>query len=253
MKRNYNEVCKMICSFIRNEISNRNALCAVIGLSGGLDSSVVLKLAVQSLGNKHVIGLILPEIGITPTIDIDDAQELANHVGLTPAIIQINEIKYAFMQKLEQNKVAEGNLSARIRMSILYHFAKLNNSLVIGTTDKSELMLGYFTKYGDGGADIYPIANLYKTEVRELARYLQLPRSICEKKSGPRLWLEHDAESELGLQYEKIDTILRYRDNFNSNNINDWQNSIDINDFDKVNKIIARNKHKTEGFAICNV
>jgi len=104
--------------------------------------------------------------------------------------------------------ISNGNLRARIRMTILYYYANLKNLLVCGTGDKSEILLGYFTKYGDGAADLLPIADLYKTQVRGLARKLDLPKSIVEKPSSPRLWPGQMAEKELGATYDEIDQIL---------------------------------------------
>ena len=107
------------------------------------------------------------------------------------------------------DKLARGNFLVRLRMAILYYFAAAKGGLVVGTADKSELQLGYFTKYGDGGADIFPIADLYKTEVREFAKYLEIPEAIIRKKSSARIWRGQTAEGEIGVQYDKIDRILR--------------------------------------------
>jgi NAD+ synthase len=109
---------------------------------------------------------------------------------------------------LPENERATGNLTARIRMCLLYYHAAVKGCLVAGTSDKSEKQIGFFTKFGDGAADILPIADLYKTEVRRLATFLKVPAAIVEKKSSPRLWNDHLAEEEIGLSYEKLDHIL---------------------------------------------
>jgi NAD+ synthase len=131
-------------------------------------------------------------------------------------------------------------------MCLIYYYAGIMHRLVLGTSDKSELMLGYYTKHGDGAADIFPIADLYKTEVRELAKYLQIPSAVLEKKSSPRLWKGQTAEDEIGLYYEEIDEILRKLDTdtlkkskFNSKNI---QRVVDL---------LQNNKHKRELSPIC--
>ena len=109
---------------------------------------------------------------------------------------------------LEPNDRALGNLRARIRMNILYYYANLKNLVALGSSDKSEFNIGYFTKFGDGAADVLPIVSLYKTQVRELARHLGIDETIITKKSSPHLWPNHEAEHEIGLEYEQIDVIL---------------------------------------------
>jgi NAD+ synthase len=109
---------------------------------------------------------------------------------------------------LPENRLARGNLKARIRMAVLYYHANIRSRLVVGTGDRSEVLLGYFTKYGDGGVDLLPLGGLYKTELKVLARHLGIPRSIVDKTSSPRLWEGQTAEGELGLSYELADRIL---------------------------------------------
>jgi NAD+ synthase len=130
-------------------------------------------------------------------------------LGLRYLIIDINPLLAKYAEALPADKRARGNLMARIRMNILYYHAGVNGYLVAGTSDKSELYLGYFTKFGDGAADLLPIAGLYKTQVRALAKLLKIPDSITEKKSSPRLWDNHLAEEEIGMDYETIDPILQ--------------------------------------------
>jgi len=118
------------------------------------------------------------------------------------------DIHNSFLKHLEKDKIVEGNLKARIRMSLIYYYSNLYNKIVIGTGDRSEILLGYFTKYGDGGTDILPIGDLYKTQVKILGRHLKVPERILEKKSSPYLWANQTAEGEIGLPYETIDMIL---------------------------------------------
>jgi len=180
----------------------------VIGLSGGLDSSVVLHLAVDALGASKVLGLIMPS-DTTPEEDIEDAIQHAKSLRIRYLLIDIRSLLQKYLEVLPADKRARGNLMARVRMNILYYFASLNGYLVVGTSDKSELYLGYYTKWGDGAADIMPIAGLYKTQVRALGRFLKIPATIVEKKSSPRLWHNHLAEEEIGMDYESIDQILQ--------------------------------------------
>ena len=130
----------------------------------------------------------MPDSNITPKSDIYDAQQLAKYLRLRYRTIEIGSMKKSLIRKLPRNKLAQGNFVSRLRMGILYYYAAVMHRLVLGTTDKSELRLGYYTKHGDGTDDIFPIADLYKTEVRELARHLQISSMILEKKSSPRLW-----------------------------------------------------------------
>jgi NAD+ synthase len=207
---NYDLVVREVSSFILSYVSSLNVNGVVIGLSGGLDSSVTADLSVKALGSSRVLGLIMPDSDITPREDVDDALNLASILKIKHQVIDIKNIVEAYRRsvKLKGGKVAEGNLRARIRMSILYYYANSMRMLVAGTGDRSEVMIGYFTKYGDGGADILPIGCLYKTTVRRLASYLKLPESIVNKPSSPRLWRSHLAEEELGISYNEIDIIL---------------------------------------------
>ena len=206
--RDYAKVSKKIESFISSYISAGRASGVVIGLSGGLDSSVTLKLAANALGSKRVFGLMLPGES-TPQQDANDAVALARDLNVKYSLVNIASLVSKFIQLHPGgNKKLTGNMTARLRMIALYRQAALSNYFVCGTSDKSELSIGYFTKYGDGASDLMPLAGLYKTQVRELGRHLKLPIAILNKKSSPRLWKGHLAEAELGLSYEVIDPIL---------------------------------------------
>ena len=162
----------------------------------------------NSIGSEKVLGLIMPS-SHTPPADVKDAIDLAEGLKIRYEIIDLNPIIERYAKVLPEDKRAMGNLTARIRMNILYHYAAISGYLVAGTSDKSERETGFYTKFGDGGADILPIADLYKTEVRALARFLRIPESIMQKKSSPRLWENHLAEEEIGMSYDILDQILR--------------------------------------------
>ena len=242
------KIIRTVTDFIAKETQKRNSKGVVVGLSGGLDSSVAATLAVRALGSRCVFALILPDLNITPKSDIYDAERLAKCIRVRYRTIDIGAMKKTIIATLPRNKMAQGNFVARLRMSILYYYAAVMHRLVLGTTDKSELRLGYYTKHGDGAADIFPIADLYKTDVRELARYLQIPSVILEKKSSPRLWRAQTAEREIGLSYEEIDPMLRRLD-ANSQ----YRSKLNPKYFQRIKTIIENNKHKQELPPICKI
>lgn len=202
-------VKRKVVEFIKSEVSESEADGVVLGISGGIDSAVTAYLCVEALGNRRVTGLIMPDMRVTPEEDISDSRILVKELCIETKTIDIAPVHNAFMKSVKANRLAEGNLRARIRMSLLYYHANLMNCLVVGTGDRSELLLGYFTKYGDGGVDLLPIADIYKTEVRKLGEALGVNRHIIMKKSSPRLWPGQLAESEIGLPYEVIDQIFK--------------------------------------------
>jgi NAD+ synthase len=205
----YNKVSMRIQEFISEKVRREGASGVVVGLSGGIDSSVVLDLASKALTPHRVLGILMPRRNITPARDVRDAELLASDLGVEYRVIEIDSIISSFMEHLVTPDVlSQGNLTARVRMSILYYHANLMGKLVAGTGDKSELLIGSFTKFGDGGVDMLPIGDLYKTQVRSLGRWLDLPPGLVEKKSSPQLWASHDAQDELGVSYETIDQIL---------------------------------------------
>jgi len=198
---------RKIVQFIRNYFSSSKKQVAIIGLSGGLDSAATLVLCCKALGGKNVLAVLIPSSS-TSALDILDAKLLAKKFNVKAKTIHIGAILKAF-SSLAPGRLSRANISARVRMIVLYSLAAKNNGLVVGTGDKSEFMLGYFTKYGDGGADLFPIGGLYKTEVRQLAISLGVPASIAKKPPSPALWAGHTAEAELGFSYDVADKILR--------------------------------------------
>jgi NAD+ synthase len=195
--------------FLSEKLRKAGAKGYVLGVSGGIDSAVVLKLAVESVGAKKVMALIMPERD-SPSKDMEDARELCNALKVSFREIDITEMVDAFRETVDgrPSKMALANAKARCRMILLYHFAGTERRLVLGTSNKSELLVGYFTKYGDGGADLEPIGDLYKTEVRELARIIGIPDGIVSKAPSAGLWKGQTDEEEMGITYDKLDAIL---------------------------------------------
>jgi len=212
-KLDHQKTVEEISEFIRRVVKEAKALGIVIGLSGGVDSSLTAALCVQALGKSKVLGITMP-VNFTPQDDRDDAQDLADKLGIETKNVNISPIFKSFFQTLKVNdknqgkKIAMGNVLARIRMIILYYYANSKNYLVAGPSDRSEALIGFFTKYGDGGADFYPCIHLYKTQMRELAIYLNVPRRIAYKPSSPQLYPGHKATDEIPLDYNELDPIL---------------------------------------------
>lgn len=182
---------------------------AVIGISGGIDSATVLMLLSRVLDSDSIIAVFMPEDG-TPEDDYRDVRELSRASGVDIQTVSIQPMVEAFTRTLSaSDPKAIGNIKSRVRMVTLYYYANLNNAIVVGTTNRSENLIGYFTKYGDGGCDIEPIIDLYKHEVVELSRMLNVPGAIIEKKPSAGLWKGQYDEEEMGMTYEELDSILK--------------------------------------------
>lgn len=208
---NLKEEIAQIEQFIKEQIEESKSAGLVIGISGGIDSAVAAFLSVRALGKERVLGLLLPS-HTTPDENEKDAMEVVNKLGIQHVRIPISDIIESFGKHLpgfDEGKLPKANLQARSRMCILYYFANLKNYVVCGTTDASENFLGYYTKYGDGAADIEPIINVTKTDLRSMAKELGVPGNIIRKKPSPNLVGDQTAEDELGLSYETVDRLLR--------------------------------------------
>ena len=205
--QDYTKIQQDIEMFLKNSVSQNKADGVIFGLSGGIDSTVVAYLAAKIFG-KRALALVMPDSTVSPSNETSDALKVVGELELDYKLIDIDVIHKVYSNHLEPDERALGNLRARIRANIIYYYANLKNFLVLGTSDKSEYSIGYFTKFGDGSADLLPISKLYKTQLREFAKILGVPNNIITKKSSPNLWKEHIAEEELGITYEEIDSIL---------------------------------------------
>lgn len=212
MVQSYPDIKNKLISFIHSKVEDAGAKGAVIGLSGGIDSTLTAYLSVEALGAENVLGILMPEKGLTSRQDIDDAMEVVRLLGIEHRVVEISNVLQSFSSVIpdfdKTARSANGNLKARTRMCILYYHANLMNRMVVGTGNKTELLLGYFTKYGDGGVDIEPIGCLYKTQVRGLARHMGVPAGIIDKVPTAGLWQGQTDEEELGVTYEVADKIL---------------------------------------------
>ena len=208
MKINAPFVVKILTKFIKEELSKFGYSRGILGLSGGLDSTVCTFLASKALGPQNVLVLILP-YGKTFGGDIDDAEEVVRVLGIRSKVINIAPmVDVYFEDQPTDNKILIGNKMARERMSILYDHSARESALILGTSNKTELLLGYGTIHGDMACAINPLGDLYKTQIRELAKYLEVPEQIQKKAPTAGLWKGQTDESELGLTYEEVDTLL---------------------------------------------
>jgi NAD+ synthase len=257
--QDFNLINNSINTFIKNHVEIGNFNGVILGLSGGIDSSVVAYCATQALGNKRVLGLLLPDKEITLQKDLDDALKICTILNLNYKIIYINDIKDKFLEIVEStdNKLVKGNLVSRIRMCILYYYANLLNRLVLGTSNKTELTMGYFTKFGDGANDLSPIGDLYKTQVKEFAQFLNIPDYIINKKSSARLWENQQTEDELGLSFEDLDSILVFINKSDKNeSINLAYKNFPLISKEKISDVLSlkkKNAHKITISSICNL
>ena len=231
-------------SFLRESISNAGADGLVFGLSGGIDSAVVAHICAKSFKEKS-LALLMPDSKVSPKEETEDALQIVDKLGLDYKLIDINQIHSQFASVLEPEEKSLGNIRARIRATLLYYHANLKNYLVIGSSDRSEQLIGYFTKFGDGSADVLPIASLYKTQIRLLAKHLSVKESIIQKKSSPHLWKGHIAEDEIGASYEEIDSILYCMTDKNMS-LDDIQKTtqIDKGKIEKIHQLYKKSEHK---------
>ena len=208
----YSEIQKRIVGFIKTYVVDSATEGIVLGLSGGIDSCTIAALSALAIGGDNVLGLLLPEQETYNPQDVNDAKLVSSKFNLKTQTCNITPVLERFYKTIpifeKENRVCKGNIKARTRMIYIYYYANKLNRIVCGSSDKSEAMMGYFTKWGDVAADISPIMDLYKTQVRKLAQHLGIPLEIVNKKSTPALWPKQFAETELGIKYEKLDLVL---------------------------------------------
>lgn len=203
-----------ILALLKESLRSSGASGFVVGLSGGVDSAVVAALCVRAAGTGAVRGYFLPS-PVTPADDGEDVQMLGDTLGIEVETIPIGPIldRYRDIPDFLETPYLVGNLMARTRMTLLYYYANASGMLVCGTSNRTEFLLGYCTKYGDNAADVQPIIHLLKSEVWSLARVLKLPDRIITKAPSAGLWQDQTDEGEIGISYGAIDAAIRHLEN----------------------------------------
>ncbi len=199
---------RILTDFIRTEIERAGFKRAVVGVSGGVDSALSCVLTAKALGPENVLALFMPYAFTSPESKTH-AQMVFDLSGVQSEQVEITPMVDPLIEKIpETEQIRRGNIMARMRMIILYDRSAATNGLVVGTGNKTELLLGYTTLYGDSACAINPLGDLYKTQVRQLARALEIPAAIIEKPPSADLWVGQTDEDELGFTYEEVDRLL---------------------------------------------
>jgi len=238
------KTAERISSWIRERVEEARAEGVVLGMSGGIDSSLTAVLAKKELGDG-VLGVIMP-CHSNPT-DMEHARLVAAKFGIETEYVDLTSVFDRLLEALPPgDRMAEGNLKARLRMAVLYYFANSRNYLVVGSGNRSEIKCGYFTKYGDGGADILPLGRLLKKQVRELARELGIPEEIIVKPPSAGLWEGQTDEGEMGISYDELDSILVAIESGDTSECN--QEALA-----RVRAMVAASQHKRDAIPICEL
>jgi NAD+ synthase len=245
---NCQKVEPIIIEFIQNKVKNAELNGAVVAVSGGIDSAVTLHLTVKALGCENVTALTMPERDVTPERDIMDVMLHCEKLNLTCNMIDITAMLHVIQQNLTkyapENKISSGNIRARLRMIIAYYYANLEHKMVMGTSNKTELLTGFFTKYGDGGVDLMPFGDLYKYNIKQLAKFLEIPQNIIQKEPSPGFYPGQTDEKELGCDYDTIDLILYLWEKGYVNKEISQELNVTIHKIESIIHRIKANEHK---------
>jgi len=254
---NTQTVRKLLVDFIRDEVTNTGFQKGIVGLSGGVDSSLVAFLAAEALGKENILGVIMPYKTSSPDSS-EDARTVAATLGIRSEVVDITPMVDAYVNThADIDNVRRGNVCARQRMIVLYDLSGREKALVIGTSNKTEILLGYGTLFGDTACAVNPIGDLYKTQVWQLAEALGVPGNIVAKKPSADLWSGQTDEGELGFSYKLVDRLLfamvdeqrsaeaLERMGFEKNFIAKVQNLVRRNQFKRRPPLIAKVSHRT--------
>ncbi|WP_439027597.1 NAD+ synthase [Haloarchaeobius sp. DT45] len=236
-----------IVSFIQETVEAAGADGAVLGLSGGVDSTTTAYLAVEALGKENVRGLVLPA-SVSSEENMSDAERVAETLEIEYDTIEIGPIVDQLVDVIpgaDESTVAVGNARARLRGVVNYYVANEENRIVLGTGNKAEALTGYFTKYGDQAVDCNPIGNLYKQQVRQLAAYLGAPDDLAEKEATAELWADQTDAQEMGVDYDTVDAVIALHiEGGASTTATARELGIDEEDVETVRGLYERSEHK---------
>lgn len=258
-KQSVDQLAEQISEWLRDHLEASGAERFVLGLSGGIDSAVVCGLATRGVGADRVVGVMMPSSS-NPD-DLESARKVAQAFNVKTLTVDLTGATSALMETLptsadvtsalgtgspvsaEAEQLAHANIKPRLRMTTVYYVSNLCGGIVLGTGNKSEAMIGYFTKYGDGGVDLMPIVNLYKHEVREVARVIGVPQSVIDRPPSAGLWQGQTDEDEIGLTYDQLDEALMAIESGNTS-------SVDAEVVTKVQRMIDRSQHKRDAVPV---
>lgn len=243
---NNEHLTSLLVGFLKNETERIGLKKAIIGLSGGIDSAVSAYLSVKALGSKNVTCLIMPYKTSSPD-STEDAMRVVRDLKVNYRVADIADTVDAALMQCEGediSKVRRGNIMARVRMVLLYDESARQNGLVIGTGNKTEILLGYSTIFGDSASAINPVGDLYKTQLRSLAEHLKVPSEILKKKPSADLWKGQTDEDELGFTYEQVDQYLYQKVDKRKSREALMKMGFKENFMDRVDKLIERSQFK---------
>jgi len=246
MKYKNSELKKLLTGFIKNETRKIGISKAVIGLSGGIDSAVTAYLAAEALGKENVLCVLMP-YKTSSKASITDALKVVRELGVRCLTVEITEVVDSYLMKMNDKEISnlrKGNVMARVRMITLYDLSSRENAIVIGTGNKTEILLGYSTIFGDTACAINAIGDLYKTQIWDLAKYLKIPQSIIDKKPSADLWEGQTDENEMGLTYKEVDKYLYQKFDLKKSKSMLMQSGYNKEYISKIDSMIAKNKFK---------
>lgn len=257
---NTNVARQILTGFIKSEVTRVGYSRAVLGLSGGIDSALSFALAVEALGAENVLAVRMPYKSSSPD-SLEHAQMLADQFKVRTETIEITDVvEPLFTRDPQISKQRKGNIMARSRMIVLYDQSEVFKGLIIGTSNKTEILLGYTTMWGDMASALNPIGDLYKTQVRQLSRALGIPAAIVDKAPSADLWVGQTDEGELGFTYEEVDKLLlllidqRFspqecvEEGYDENFVNSVITRIRRNQFKRMMPPIAKLSNRTIGY-----
>jgi len=245
-----NHIIKIISDFIKTRLEESKRSGIIVGLSGGIDSAVVASLCVKALNSDRVYGVFFPS-STTPPSDFKDVELFCKHLNIALTVVDIQKLIDVFSSIIstpEDSRLMEwANLKPRLRQTIWYYYANKLNCLVCGGGNKSEIMIGYFTKYGDAAVDLLPLGDIYKTQIYQLGKALKIPQKILNKAPSAGLWKDQTDEREIGMTYVELDQILFGLERFYTDEEIVNKLKIPLSRVKKVKSLIYRSEHKRRG------